>query len=90
MIRFLSQFRECVLDVVRTIPKGSTLSYKDVACRAGNPRAARAVGAIMRTNHDSTVPCYRVIRSDGRLGGYNGGGTAKKKERLRQEGYFTL
>lgn len=86
----LSLFRQRVISVVCAIPKGNTLSYKEVAHRAGNPKAARAVGAIMRVNHDPSVPCHRVIRSDGRLGGYNGGGTEKKKERLRKEGYFTL
>jgi len=83
-----SQFKQNVLNVVRAIPIGSALSYKEVARRAGNLRAARAVGTIMRANHDASVPCHRVIRSDGKLGGYNGGGTHAKKELLRMEGYF--
>ncbi len=85
-----SIFREKVLSVVRTISKGSTLTYKEVARRAGNAHATRAVGSIMRTNFDPTVPCHRVIRSDGKLGGYNGGGIEKKKELLRKEGYFKI
>ncbi|MFZ2804146.1 MAG: MGMT family protein [Patescibacteria group bacterium] len=61
-----------VEDVVRSIPKGQTLSYKDVARLAGKPNAARAVGTIMAKNQDKSVPCHRVIKSDGKLGGYNG------------------
>lgn len=52
-----NMFREKVLLVVKKIPKGKTMSYKEVAARAGHPGAARAVGAIMRTNTDKTVPC---------------------------------
>ena len=65
-------FREKVLGVVADIPKGGVLSYGEVAKLVGNLRAARAVGAIMRQNNDSRVPCHRVICSDGSLGGYNG------------------
>ena len=78
------QFRETVLNVVKKIPMGETLSYKEVAQLAGNPLAARAVGSIMRTNWDPDIPCHRVIRSDGKLGGYNRG-VEKKRQRLRQE-----
>jgi methylated-DNA-[protein]-cysteine S-methyltransferase len=79
-------FRESVRGIVRIIPKGSTMTYKEVAIRAGNPGAARAVGAIMRTNYDIDIPCHRVIRSDGKIGGYNRGGTATKKQILIREG----
>lgn len=82
----VSPFREAVLKVVAKIPKGDTLTYKQVAQLAGNPEAARAVGAIMRTNYDPAIPCHRVIRSDGELGGYNRGGTTKKRKRLIEEG----
>lgn len=78
-------FRDRVLDVVKKIPKGKTLRYKDVAALAGNPLAARAVGAIMRTNWDPTIPCHRVVRADGKLGGYNRGVSVKKR-RLQEEG----
>lgn len=77
-------FTEDVLNIVKKIPKGKTLSYKRVAHLAGNPGAARAVGAIMRGNHDPSVPCHRVIHSDGTLGGYNGG-VEKKRTLLRRE-----
>ncbi len=78
-------FKEKVLAVVAPIQCGKTMTYKDVARCAGNPRAARAVGAIMRANHDPHVPCHRVIRSDGTWGGYNRG-TREKTALLRREG----
>jgi len=78
-------FKSRVLRIVSDIPKGSVLTYGEVAQLAGSPRAARAVGNIMKGNHDSGVPCHRVIKSDGKLGGYNKG-TAKKKALLKQEG----
>lgn len=78
-------FKEKVFAVVRKIPRGSVLTYGEVARRAGNPSAARAVGAILRTNFDPKIPCYRVIRSDGRLGGYNRG-VKNKKSILEKEG----
>jgi O-6-methylguanine DNA methyltransferase len=77
-------FRECVLMVVRTIPAGKTLTYSEVARKAGNARAARAVGAVLRTNFDPHIPCHRVVRSDGTLGGYNRG-TEKKRALLVAE-----
>ena len=79
-------FREKVLAVVRKIPKGKVMTYKQVAAKAGNSRAARAVGAVMRTNYDLKIPCHRVIRSDGSLGSYNRGGTVRKREILKREG----
>ncbi|MEK7643456.1 MAG: MGMT family protein [Patescibacteria group bacterium] len=78
-------FRGRVLDIVRHIPRGSVLTYGEVARRAGNARAARAVGAIIGTNYDPHIPCHRVICSDGTLGGYNRG-IKKKQELLRREG----
>jgi O-6-methylguanine DNA methyltransferase len=71
-------FADRVRAIVRAIPPGSTLSYGEVAGRAGNPRAARAVGAIMRANHDPAIPCHRVIRATGEPGGYNRGALLKK------------
>jgi O-6-methylguanine DNA methyltransferase len=78
-------FREKVFKVVRAIPKGETLSYGEVARRAGNKKAARAVGAILKTNFDPRIPCHRVIKKNGQLGGYNRG-TQQKVIRLRKEG----
>ncbi|MBI5644979.1 MGMT family protein [Candidatus Kaiserbacteria bacterium] len=78
-------FAEKVRSVVKSIPKGKTMTYKQVAAKAGNSRAARAVGAIMRTNYNDSVPCHRVVRSDGSLGNYNRGGEARKRAILRAE-----
>lgn len=77
-------FRDRVHMVVRSIPRGSTLTYKEVAVLAGNPGAARAVGAVLKTNYDPTIPCHRVVRSDGTAGGYNRG-VEKKRQLLTEE-----
>ena len=84
----MKTFTEKVFDVVRKIPKGSVLSYKQVAEKAGSPKAFRAVGSIMRKNYDPTVPCHRVIASNGKIGFYNRGGEEMKKKILRDEGYL--
>jgi O-6-methylguanine DNA methyltransferase len=79
-------FKEKVFDVVKKIPEGKTLTYKEVAARAGSPRGFRAVGNILNTNYDPTIPCHRVIRSDGNFGGYNRGKT-QKRQILIKEGF---
>lgn len=79
-------FAEKVRDIVRKIPEGKTMTYKQVATKAGNSNAARAVGAIMRTNYDEGIPCHRVIASDGSMRGYNRGGVNRKREILIAEG----
>ena len=78
-------FADKVRAVVKKIPKGKSMTYKEVAARAGNPEAARAVGAIMRTNYDESIPCHRVVRSDGSMGGYNRGGAMRKRKILQLE-----
>lgn len=85
----MKTFTERVLDIVRNIPLGSVLTYKQVAERAGSPSASRAVGTIMKNNYLPDVPCHRVIRSNGRVGEYNRGGESVKLEKLKQEGYTT-
>jgi len=65
-------FTARVLSVVRRIPPGRVATYGDVAEMAGRPRAARAVGNIMRTCGRPDVPAHRVIAAGGRLGGYGG------------------
>ena len=82
----MKTFADKVRGIVRKIPKGKSMTYKQVAAKAGNPKAARAVGAIMRTNYDDSIPCHRVVRSDGSLGNYNRGGTLRKRELLKTEG----
>jgi O-6-methylguanine DNA methyltransferase len=77
-------FSEKVKSVVAGIPRGKTLTYAEVARRAGNPLAYRAVGNILNKNHNQKIPCHRVVRSDGTIGGYNRG-RKKKKELLLRE-----
>ncbi len=79
-------FKEKVYKIVSKISKGKVLTYKQVAILSGNPKAYRAVGNILNKNYDSSIPCHRVIRSDGKIGGYNGG-EKKKIEILKKEGY---
>lgn len=73
-------FKEKVFKIVSKIPRRKTLSYKKVAELAGRPKAWRAVGNILSKNFDPKIPCHRVIRSDGKTGGYNRG--IKTKIRL--------
>ena len=79
-----SNFSSRVYSVVRRIPKGKTLTYKQVAKLVGRPIAYRAVSNILNKNYDPNIPCHRVIRSDGKTGGYNRG-SKNKKEILEQE-----
>src|SRR5262245_13253361 len=67
-----------VLNAVRRIPPGRVATYGDVAALAGKPRAARAVGNIMRDCRRPDVPCHRVVAAGGRLGGYGGRETLKR------------
>jgi O-6-methylguanine DNA methyltransferase len=82
----MSDFTTTVKTIVTGIPPGSTMTYKQVAETAGNPKAARAVANIMAANYDQNIPCHRVIRSDGALGGYNRGGVRAKAKILAAEG----
>jgi len=78
-------FRDRVLSAVRRIPAGRVATYGDVAAAAGAPRAARAVGNIMKGCRTPGVPCHRVIAAGGRLGGY-GGSEWMKRSLLAAEG----
>ncbi len=80
-----SKFKEKVIKIVAAIPRGRTLSYKEVAQKAGSPHAYRAVGNILHKNNDPNIPCHRVIKSDGTIGGYNKGKN-KKIAILKKEG----
>lgn len=81
----MKSFKERVLNIVKKIPKGKTLTYKQVAKKTGNEMASRAVGIIMSNNRDKNVPCHRVIRSDGGVGGYNGLQGKDKKAIIEHE-----
>lgn len=81
----IQTFNKKVLKIVRKIPKGKTITYKQIAKLSGRPKTYRAVGNILNKNYDPKIPCHRVIRSDGKVGSYNRG--AKKKiQLLKSEG----
>jgi len=80
-------FKQKVLLIIAKIPKGKTLSYKEVAERAGVPKAYRAVGNILNKNYNPKIPCHRVIHSNGGIGGYNRG-IKQKKRLLKKENYL--
>ena len=86
MARTPTAFEERVYRVVRRIPKGSTRTYRWVAEQLGDPSLARAVGnALNRNPYAPQVPCHRVIKSDGTLGGF-AWGPEKKRRMLQDEG----
>ena len=80
-----SGFKRRIYEIVKKIPRGSFLTYKEVAKLAGRPRAWRAVGNILNKNDNPEIPCHRVIRSDGKIGGYNKG-FKKKIAIMKKEG----
>ena len=83
-------FQEAVWRELRKIPAGETRSYADIAAAIGHPKAVRAVGTANGDNHVCVlIPCHRVIRSDGSLGGY-GGGIERKKKLLASEGQYPV
>jgi len=84
----MNTFTDKVLEIVSKIPKGSVLTYSQVARKAGSPMAFRAVGTIMRKNYNNKIPCHRVIKSSGDFGNYNRGGSIAKKKKLTNEGYL--
>ena len=85
-----TRFQNKVWDAIRQIPHGEVRSYKWIAEQIGKPKAVRAVGSAVGANLVSIfVPCHRVIRSDGGLGGY-GGGIDRKRQLLALEGYQVL
>ena len=81
----VTSFRRRVFSIVRAIPVGRVATYGDVARLAGAPRAARAVGNVMRTCDDPSVPCHRVTGANGALGGY-GSSPLLKRQLLIAEG----
>ncbi len=95
----MSFFQRKVYRVVKKIPRGKVLSYKEVAQLAGRPQAWRAVGYILNKNQNpyplkfskktlaGKIPCHRVIRADGKIGGYSKG-AQKKIALLKKEGFI--
>lgn len=83
----MTEFQKKVYDIVKEIPKGEVLTYKEVAGLAGSPQAYRAVGNALNRNPFKNVPCHRVIRSDGKVGGY-ARGTKAKVRLLKKEGFI--
>lgn len=85
IVMSINSFTQKVYRIVKKIPKGKVLTYKEVARRAGKPKAYRAVGNILNKNYDPRITCHRVIRSDGKIGGYNRG-VVNKRKILKKEG----
>lgn len=89
-----TDFQKRVLRAARSIPRGSAVSYKELAKMSGYPRAARAVANVMRHNpFPLVIPCHRVIRSDGSIGGFGGktrGATINLKRKLLEHEGVTL
>jgi methylated-DNA-[protein]-cysteine S-methyltransferase len=88
----ITPFQKKVYDVVRKIPEGKTMTYKQVAVTIGQPKAYRAVGNALNRNPFSfnkggNVPCHRVVKSNGDVGGFASGPT-KKLQLLKREGAF--
>ncbi len=82
----LTEFQWKVLKATLKIPLGQTRSYKWVAQQVGFPKAVRAVGQALRINpYPVVIPCHRVIKGDGSLGGYAGGLGTRKAELLELE-----
>ena len=78
-----TKFQIKVWKYLKRIPKGSVKTYKDVAIAIKQPKSARAVAnACAKNPYAPKIPCHRVIRSDGGLGGYSGSGGVKKKASL--------
>ncbi len=77
-------FTEKVFEYTKTIPIGETRTYSEVAFSIGHPASARAVGNALNKNYSKDIPCHRVVRSDGKTGGYNRG-TEQKAQLLKKE-----
>ena len=85
-----TKFQTKVWKYLKKIPKGKVKTYLEVAKAIGKPKAYRAVAnAVGKNPFPPKIPCHRVIRSDGSLGGYSGrGGTKQKRRLLELEGVF--
>ncbi|MHB8442778.1 MAG: methylated-DNA--[protein]-cysteine S-methyltransferase [Patescibacteria group bacterium] len=86
----LTEFEKAVLIEIMKIKKGSVITYKELAIRIGKPKAFRAVGNALRKNpYAPMIPCHRVIKSSGKIGGYGGSiKSIKKTNLLKKEGFI--
>ena len=84
-----TKFQLKVWKYLKTIPRGKVKTYKEVAIGIKKPNSARAVANACANNpYSPNIPCHRVIRSDGTLGGFSGvGGIKTKKKMLKSEGF---
>ena len=81
-----TSFQKKVWKELKKIPYGETRTYKEVALAIGHPQSARAVAnACAKNPYAPIVPCHRVVRSDGKTGGYSGPGGASQKKKLLQK-----
>ena len=85
-----TKFQITVWRYLAKIPRGKVKTYKEIAIYLKRPNSARAIAnACAKNPYAPTIPCHRVIRSDGKLGGYSGSGGVKMKEKLlKKEGYL--
>ena len=82
----MMSFSERVLELTKKIPKGKVTTYSEIARALGNPKASRAVGNALNCNtRPDVIPCYRVVRSEGSVGGYSSG-AKEKTRRLEKDG----
>ena len=87
-----SSFSDSVYEFTSMVPEGKVTTYGALAKAMGNPRAVRATGNALRANPSAPfVPCHRVVRSDGTVGGYGGQPSSRKKQRmLAKEGVVVV
>ena len=85
-----TKFQKKVWNYLKKIKKGRVKTYKEVAIAIKRPKSIRAVAnAIGKNPYPISIPCHRVIQSDGKLGGYSGkGGVKTKRKLLKKEGFF--
>ena len=84
-----TKFQKIVWSAIGNIPKGKIVTYQELAIEIGRPKSYRAVASACGKNpYVPEIPCHRVVRKDGRLGGYSAkGGIARKKNMLQKEGH---
>ncbi len=87
-----TKFQKKVWGALVKIPKGEVITYKELAKKVGRPKAIRAVAnAVAKNPMAPKIPCHRVVRSDGTLGGYSGkGGIKTKRKLLKKEGAYCM